>query len=52
MQVYKRAGFNVRTILMDEEFEKIKDLMPQVCYKPPNHGIGGILIPPKNGATR
>ena len=30
MQVYKRAGFNVRTILMDEEFEKIKDLMPQV----------------------
>ena len=22
------------------------------CHKPPNHGIGGILIPPKNGATR
>ncbi len=21
-------------------------------HKPPNHGIGGILIPPKNGATR
>ncbi len=23
-----------------------------VCNKPLNHGIGGILIPPKNGATR
>ncbi len=22
------------------------------CHKPPNHGIGGIIIPPKNGATR
>ncbi len=21
------------------------------CHRPPNHGIGGILIPPKNGAT-
>jgi len=30
IQVYKRAGFNVCTILMDGEFEKIKDLMPQV----------------------
>jgi hypothetical protein len=30
MQVYKHAGFNVRTILMDGEFGKIKDLMPQV----------------------
>ena len=30
MQVYKRAGFNVHTILIDGEFEKIKDLMPQV----------------------
>ena len=29
-QVYKRAGFNVRTILMDGEFEKIMDLMLQV----------------------
>jgi len=29
-QVYKRAGFNVRTILMDGEFKIIKDLMPQV----------------------
>jgi hypothetical protein len=22
------------------------------CHKPPNHGIGGTIIPPKNGATR
>jgi hypothetical protein len=25
VQVYARAGFNVRTILMDGEFEKVKD---------------------------
>ena len=30
MQVYKRAGFNVRTIHFYGEFEKIKDLMLQV----------------------
>jgi hypothetical protein len=30
VEVYKRAGFNVRTILMDGEFEKIKNLMSQV----------------------
>ncbi len=30
LQVYPCAGFNVRTILMDGEFEKIKDLMPLV----------------------
>jgi hypothetical protein len=30
LQVYHHAGFNVRTILMDGEFKKIKDLMPLV----------------------
>ena len=30
LDVYKRAGFRVRTILMDGEFEKLKLLMPQV----------------------
>ena len=28
--VYARAGFTVRTILMDGEFEKIKDLVPRL----------------------
>ena len=30
LDVYQRAGFRVRTILMDGEFEKLKPLMPQV----------------------
>jgi CRISPR/Cas system-associated protein endoribonuclease Cas2 len=30
LQVYPRAGFIVRTILMDGEFEKIKDVLPTV----------------------
>ncbi len=30
LEVYGRAGFRVRTILMDGEFEKIKALMPTV----------------------
>ena len=30
LEVYRRAGFVVRTILMDGEFEKIKSLMPSV----------------------
>jgi hypothetical protein len=30
IEVYKRAGFSVRTILMDGQFKKIKDLMSQV----------------------
>jgi hypothetical protein len=30
LQVYRRAGFNVRTILMDGEFEKLKDILPMV----------------------
>ncbi len=25
---------------------------PTACHKPFYHGIGGIIIPPKNGATR
>ena len=28
LEVYKRAGFIVRTILMDVEFEKIRPLLP------------------------
>jgi hypothetical protein len=28
LQVYECAGFKIRTILMDGEFEKVKDLMP------------------------
>ncbi len=30
VHVYARAGFTVRTILMDGEFEKMKDLVPQL----------------------
>jgi hypothetical protein len=30
LQVYERAGFRVRTILMDGEFEKMQDLIPRV----------------------
>ena len=30
LQVYERAGFKIRTILMDGEFEKVKNLMPCV----------------------
>ena len=30
IQVYTRAGFNVRTILMDGEFEKVNDELPLV----------------------
>ena len=30
IQVYTRAGFNVRTILMDGEFEKVKNELPLV----------------------
>jgi hypothetical protein len=30
VHVYARAGFTVRTILMDGEFEKIKDLVPRL----------------------
>jgi hypothetical protein len=29
-QVYRRAGFNVRTILMDGAFEKLKNILPTV----------------------
>ncbi len=28
--MYRRAGFNVRTILMDGEFEKLKNILPTV----------------------
>jgi hypothetical protein len=30
LQVYEHAGFRVRTILMDGEFEKVRDLIPHV----------------------
>ncbi len=30
LQEYRRAGFNVRSILMDEEFEKLKNILPTV----------------------
>jgi hypothetical protein len=30
LQVYERAGFRVRTILMDGEFEKVQDLIPRI----------------------
>ncbi len=30
LQVYERAGFRVRTILMDGEFEKVQDSIPHV----------------------
>ncbi len=30
LQVHRRAGFNVRTILMDGEFEKLKNILPTV----------------------
>ncbi len=28
--MYRRAGFNARTILMDGEFEKLKNILPKV----------------------
>ena len=35
LQVYRRAGFIIRTILMDGEFEKIRDILPTVeCNTP------------------
>ena len=30
LQVYDRAGFTVRYIMMDEEFEKVKELLPTI----------------------
>ncbi len=30
IQVYERAGFRVRMILMDGEFEKVQDLIPRI----------------------
>jgi hypothetical protein len=30
LQVYERAGFRVRTILMDGEFQKVRDLIPRI----------------------
>jgi hypothetical protein len=30
--VYRQAGFRVRTVLMDREFEKLKPLMPTIEY--------------------
>jgi hypothetical protein len=30
LQVYERAGFRVKTILMDGEFEKVQDLIPRI----------------------
>ena len=34
LQVYGRVGFTVRYIMMDGEFEKVKDLLPTiVCNK-------------------
>ena len=30
LQVYKQAGFNIRTMLMDGKFEKVKDQLPLV----------------------
>jgi hypothetical protein len=30
LQVYERAGFTVRTILMDRKFEKVRDLIPRI----------------------
>ncbi len=34
------------------QVHELKTKQLATCYKPPNHGIGGIIIPPKNGATR
>ena len=30
LQVYDRAGFTVRYIMMEEEFEKVKELLPTI----------------------
>ena len=30
LQVYDRAGFTVRYIMMDREFEKVKELLPTI----------------------
>ena len=33
LQVYARAGFTVRTVLMDIEFEKLKDYVPMLFQR-------------------
>ncbi len=35
IRVYARAGFTVRTILMDNEFEKVKDHVPEANLNTP-----------------
>ncbi len=35
IRVYARAGFTVRTILMDNEFEKVKDHVPETNLNTP-----------------
>ncbi len=30
LHIYERAGFRVRTILVDEEFKKVRDLIPRI----------------------
>ncbi len=30
LEMYRRAGFRARTVLMDEEFEKLKPIMPTI----------------------
>ena len=30
LQVYDRAGFTVRYVIMEGEFEKVKDLLPNI----------------------
>jgi hypothetical protein len=30
LKVYERAGFRVKTILIDGEFEKVRDLIPRM----------------------
>ena len=32
LQVYERAGFTVRYVMMDGEFEKVTELLPTIVY--------------------
>ena len=32
LQVYNRSGFTVRYIMMDREFEKVKERLPTIVY--------------------
>ena len=48
LQVYHRAGFTVRYVMMDGEFDKVKDKLPSMtgCYQDPIARFTVNLHPP------